>query len=88
MAISAQDRDAILEAIAAWPTSDQISLARDILLRAIPRIEAREEQARAGSTQRSTWDALYGVASNGREPPSDEQVEQWLDERRMKEYDG
>lgn len=39
------------------------------------------------STQSSTWDALHGVAANSPEPPSDEQVGQWLDERRTKEHD-
>lgn len=86
MAISAQDRDAILDAIGAWPTEDQITLAREILQRAERKALAREAQAGDSVTQRSTWDALYGVAANDREPPSDEQIEQWRDERRMKEY--
>lgn len=47
----------------------------------------RYERHAHTSTQHSTWDALHGVAANSPEPPSDERVEQWLDERRMKEHD-
>lgn len=85
MAISEKDRDAILDAVAAWPADDQITLAAEILRRIVQRNEEREQSGRTGSVQRSTWEALYGAAANGREPPSDQQVEQWLDERRMKE---
>lgn len=87
MAISEQERDAILDTIAAWPAEDQITLAREILQRAERHGVARDDRVGEGSPQRSTWDALYGIAANGKEPPSDEKVEQWLDERRMKEYD-
>lgn len=47
----------------------------------------RNEPRIPASPHRPTWDALYGVASNGQEPPTDEQIEQWLDERRITERD-
>ena len=77
MAVAPSERDAILHAIARWPIEDQLVLARTILERAAmgQRRTPQEQSAR------STWDALYGIASNGQEPPTDEQVAQWLEER-------
>lgn len=80
MAVAPSERDAILHAIARWPIEDQLVLARTILERAAsgqPR-SSREEPAR------STWDALYGIASNGQEPPSDQQVARWFEERQCR----
>ncbi|HEU4783433.1 MAG TPA: hypothetical protein VFS83_08855, partial [Ktedonobacterales bacterium] len=66
----------ILHAIEAWSVEDQVALARTIL--------ERVASGQAGSSPekpvRSTWEALHGIASNGQEPPTDEQVAQWLDE--------
>ena len=82
MAATSPERDAILHAIERWPLEDQVALARTILERAVTSSSRilQEEPAR------STWDALYGIASDGQEPPSDEQVAQWLDEHKMKKY--
>jgi hypothetical protein len=79
MATAERDHEAIEQAIAAWPVEEQIALARQILERA-------SKPAPPQPTERSTWEALYGIASTGQEPPSDEQVAQWLDERRMNKY--
>jgi hypothetical protein len=77
MAVVPPERDAILRAIENWPIDEQIALARSILQRAEtgPARTTHEEPAH------STWDALYGIASNENEPPSDEQVAQWLEDR-------
>lgn len=82
MATSALDRDAILRAIRAWPPSEQLALVQEILAHTVEQLASahREEPAQ------STWQALYGLASNGQEPPTDEQVAQWLDEHRMEKY--
>ena len=69
--------EVILQTIENWPIDEQVALARTILERAAmgQRRTPQEQSAR------STWDALYGIASNGQEPPTDEQVAQWLEER-------
>lgn len=81
MAIAEQDHEAIQQAVASWPIDEQLALARQILARA-------SVSLRAQTSQRSTWEALYGIASTSQEAPSDEQVAEWLDEHRMKKYGG
>jgi hypothetical protein len=82
MAATPIDRKDIMHAIEAWPIEEQVALARTILERAT---SGQPANSTGGST-RSTWDALHGIASSGREPPSDEQVAQWLDEHKMEKY--
>ncbi|HLJ81543.1 MAG TPA: hypothetical protein VKT52_08665 [Ktedonobacterales bacterium] len=82
MATTPLDRDTILQAVENWPLDDQVTLARLILERASTQSGGASDQ----SHDQTTWDALYGIASNGRTPPSDEQVAEWLDERRMEKY--
>ncbi len=77
MAATPLDRTDILHAIEAWPVEDQVALARTILERtALGQLETSQKKP-----VRSTWDALHGIASGGEEPPTDEQVAQWLKER-------
>ncbi len=82
MAAAPLDHKDILHAIEAWPVEEQVALARFILERAA---SSRAETS-AETSARSTWDALHGIASSGNEPPSDEQVAQWLDEHKMEKY--
>ena len=78
MAGSPTDRDAILDAIAAWPREDQVALAETILRRA-----AAIEPA---VPRRPSWRHMAGLATNGQQPPSDEEVAQRLDEHRSAKY--
>jgi hypothetical protein len=78
MATPTFDSDAILEAIRTWPLADQMALAQAILQRASSQL--------AQAPQRPTWREMAGLASNGQEPPSDEDVVRWLDEHRMEKY--
>lgn len=83
MTASVRDRATILQTIRAWPRDEQLALAEEILRQADQAIgdgPVRREP------QRPSWKELAGLAANGQEPPSDEQVEQWLDERRMEKY--
>ena len=77
MAATSPEREAILHAIEGWPIEEQVALARSILQRAETGPSRRTQRAPA----RSTWDALYSIAANGSEPPSDGQVARWLEER-------
>ena len=81
MAALSPDQQAILHTIEAWPVEEQVSLARSILARTS--IGATTAPI---TRQRSTWDALYKLASNDLPTPSDEQVAIWLDERRVEKY--
>lgn len=80
------DRDTLLQAVRDWPLDEQLRLAQMILELAQGQRVAPTQPSDAQTLERPTWDALYGIASNGQEPPTDEQVEQWLDEHRMEKY--
>ena len=88
MAATPRDHETILKTIATWPVEEQVTLARMILERAATQPGAPAQRAEAQPPERSTWEALYGIASSEQQPPSDEQVAQWLDEHRMEKYGG
>lgn len=84
MAAPSIDRDTILEVTRNWPLADQMALAQAILRVVSERLA--EDQTRP---QRPSWREMAGLAATlGKEPPSDERVAQWLDERRMNKYGG
>jgi hypothetical protein len=79
------DLSTILHSIDAWSREERLRLARAIL--------DQLAQSRNGSAtspqaelhlRSSSFEALYGLASTDGPPPSDEQVNAWLDERRMR----
>ncbi len=71
MAISIEEREAILKAIAAWPPEDQMELAQTILQYATtPGMRA---------PQRPSWRQMAGLAAQGHPAPSDDDVARWLD---------
>ena len=85
MTTPAPDLSTILHSIDSWPREERLRLARAIL--------DQLAQSRNGSTtspdaaprpRSSSFEALYGLASTGGPPPTDEQVAAWLDERRMR----
>jgi len=78
VASPALDREAIRQAIQKLPLTEQMVLAQEILHRATMQI--------AHAPQRPSWREMAGMASNDQEPPTDEQVAQWLDEHRMEKY--
>jgi len=78
MATPTLDRDTILEGIQAWSLADKMALAQAIFQQASSQL--------AQAPQRPSWREMAGLAANGQEPPSDEQVARGLDERRMEKY--
>ncbi|MGH2517231.1 MAG: hypothetical protein ACRDHP_16400 [Ktedonobacterales bacterium] len=79
MATPTRDRENILKAVQEWSPDEQIALVRDILEHLSgPFIE--EPTAPPDSR------GLAGLLANGRIPPTDEEVAQWLDERRVEKY--
>ncbi len=84
------DRETILRAIEAWPVEERLALARTIIEQTSP-----PAPNTSGAPARSTWDALYGIASSsaledargmlatpGQPAPTDEEIERW----RMEKY--
>lgn len=79
MAAPMLDRDTILQAIRDWPPDEQMALVREILEQVrTPLVE--EPLAPPDSL------GLAGLLANGKTPPSDEEVAQWLDEHWMEKY--
>ncbi len=83
MTASTRDRETILQTIRAWPRDEQLALVQEILRQTD---QPTGDESVRQAPQRPSWKELAGLAANGQEPPSDEQVKQWLDERRMEKY--
>lgn len=82
MTQSALDRETILQAINGWSQDEQAALASEILQRLAESGEVVVEPlVRRGSLRN-----LVGLLATDRPPPTDEEVERWLEERRMEKY--
>lgn len=88
MATIPSTREAILEAFRGLPPDEQRAVADEV---------NRELQAAGADTTSSnephpgrpgwvSWRQLAGLFDNGQEPPTDEQVLQWLEEARAEKY--
>jgi hypothetical protein len=82
MAQAALDRETILEAISTWPRDEQAALAREIL----QRVHEQSGPIVEPPVRRGSLRNLVGLLATDRPPPTDEEVEQWLDEHRMEKY--
>lgn len=84
MAAPSIDRETILQVTRSWSLPDQMALAQAILQAVSERLAEN-----GPAPQRPSWREMAGLAAvPGKEPPSDEQVAQWLDVRRMNKYGG
>ena len=96
MTHAAMDRERVLQTVRQWPLTEQIALVQEVLadLRRMVALEAE-----VGSVRKSGGEArveppprtgsmhnLAGLLSTDQPPPTDEDVERWLDERRMDKY--
>lgn len=77
MATEQLNANAILAQVRAWSLEEQLELIRSL----IDEVVAHERRAR----QRLSVYDLAGIAHGESPAPSDEQIDAWLDERRMKE---
>jgi hypothetical protein len=77
MATQSLDPKTILNNFREWPIEDQVALVHPL----IRELAIHEQTTRH---RLSVYD-LAGIARRGSDIPSDEQIEAWLDERRMKE---
>ena len=85
MAATPLDREAILKAVEELPPTEQLKVAQQIM---------KMYLAGGGTSQQSQpapwvgWRTLAGIAlSSSQTPPTESQIAEWLDERRMKEAD-
>lgn len=83
--IESLDRDTILQAVEAWAPDERVALARDILSTLV----AKEEPAAASSPaarRKYTLADARGFLKTDRPPPTDEEVQELLEEALMEKY--
>lgn len=73
----------ILKTIKHWPSSERLSLIRDILDTLTPELENSEVSA--ASTKHPTLSDALGFLTT-QTPPSDEEIQEWLDKHRLEKY--
>jgi hypothetical protein len=74
----------ILDRIAGWPPAARLALLRDVLDTLTPEVPTVVRQApRSG---RPTLEEVVGLLKTDELPPTDEQVKQWLEQRRIERY--
>lgn len=77
------DRETILKAVEKLPPDEQLEVAQQIMRHYL---EGTRSPKPAGPAHWVGWRALAGIAlPAGQTPPSDREIAEWLDERRMKE---
>lgn len=69
----------ILTTVVGWPVWQRVALVQNVLRTVAP--EPVDDQARRDALRR-----LNGMLAGYGPPPTDEDVERWLDERRMEKY--
>lgn len=81
MAIPSLDRETILRVVRSWSPDEQVTLAREILEGVgTPTVQEPLDPPNSHG--------LAGLFATGAQPPTDEDVARWLDERRLEKYGG
>ena len=78
MAIFRADYDEVLKTVEAWPPDQRLTLVQDIL-------KTLEVESPVSRPRRNTLKRALGLLETALSP-SDEQVQQWIDEGRMEKY--
>jgi len=71
--------EGVLNIVRQWPTIQQMALVQDVLKALTVRLEPAR---RTGDT----LSRALGLLATDQPAPTDEEVEQWLDEHRMEKY--
>lgn len=71
--------ESVLEIVSQWPTAQQIALVEDVLKTISSRVDPPKQRRR-------TLDQALGLLATDKAAPTDEEVEQWLDDHRMEKY--
>lgn len=71
--------EGVLKIVSRWPTARQIALVEDILKTISSRVEPPKQRRR-------TLDHALGLLATDKPAPTDEEVEQWLEESRQAKF--
>jgi hypothetical protein len=82
--VQVDDYVEVLKTVQDWPFSQRIALVQDILRALVPELAILE--AVAPRTRRNTLQEALGLLSTDQSPPSDEEIQEWLDEHRLEKY--
>ena len=77
--LKANGYEVVLSTVRQWPPNKRFALVRDVIDTLA--IEAKPRQSR-----RNTLDKALGLLATSQRAPSDADIQQWLDERRMEKY--
>jgi len=77
--LKANGYETVLSTVRRWPPDKRFALVRDVIDTLA--IEAKPRQSRC-----NTLDKALGLLATSQRAPSDADIQQWLDERRMEKY--
>ena len=77
--LKANNYETVLKTVHQWPPDRRFALVRDVINTLAPEVAPARPR-------RKTLEKALGLLATGRPAPSDAEVQQWLDERRMEKY--
>ena len=77
--IRANSYDSVLQTVRQWPPDRRLALVRDV-------INTLATEVFPSRPRRKTLEKALGLLATSRPAPSDAEIQQWLDERRMEKY--
>jgi hypothetical protein len=77
--IRADSYDSVLQTVRQWPPDRRLALVRDV-------INTLATEVFPSRPRRKTLEKALGLLATSRPAPSDAEIQQWLDERRMEKY--
>jgi hypothetical protein len=82
--VQVDDYVEVLKTVQDWPFSQRIALVQDILRALAPELAVLE--AVAPRPRHETLQEALGLLSTDQTPPSDEEIQGWLNEHRLEKY--
>jgi hypothetical protein len=76
--LKANGYETVLRTVRQWPPDRRFALVRDLINTLAMKVKPQ--------SKRNTLGKALGLLATGQHAPSDTQVQQWLDERRMEKY--
>jgi hypothetical protein len=78
-ALKASSYENVLQTIRQWPPDRRFALVRDV-------INTLSEEVFSPRPRRKTLERALGILATSQPAPSDAEIQQWLDERRVEKY--
>ena len=82
--LSGMDYEKVLKMVRNWPPTQRFALVQDVLTTLASDLEG--PNSTVSFAERNTLQDALGLLSTDEPPPSDYDIQQWLNERRQKRY--